>query len=624
MNNKILVSLLLVIALVAGYSLARLTQSPAESTDSLAEPASAEAKPLYWVAPMDPNYRRDKPGKSPMGMDLVPVYAAPGEPDDAITISPAVENSLGVRTEPVRVGPLWRRIEATAYVGLDETLISNISTRTQGWISKLYINAEGERVSRGDLLFELYSPEIVNAQKEYLQARRRGEERLISGSVEKLRALGLVPAEIAALEKSSQVAENIRVVAPQDGVVSALNVREGMYVQPNTIIMSLADLSSVWLQAEVFESQAEWVAAGQAARATLDYLPGQEFNGQVDYVYPVLDPKTRTLQVRLRFENPAELLKPNMYARVSIYGKLHPNALSIAREALIRSKGSNRVVVALGDGRFRVNEVLTGMESGDSVEILAGLDEGDQVVTSAQFLLDSEASLNGGIRRLSANTLPQERQAPESVWASGKVEAVYPDRRRIRITHGPIDALAWPAMTMEFDVLGAANLDSIQANQNIRFSLAQQLAGDYAIIEIGTESERTVINPQQLESIDQADPELIEPETAAELIAGTGIIIEIGLTSRILKLKHEPIGALGWPAMTMNFDVADGIDLAGLEKGQSIRFFLDQAAPGNHIEAIEVLGGPAAVDEMDLQDGSADQDKDGAGREAGHGAADHD
>jgi Cu/Ag efflux protein CusF len=200
------------------------------------------------------------------------------------------------------------------------------------------------------------------------------------------------------------------------------------------------------------------------------------------------------------------------------------------------------------------------------------------------------------------------------------VEAVYPDRRRIRITHGPIDALAWPAMTMEFDVLGATNLDTIQVNQNIRFSLAQQLAGDYAIIELGTESERTVVAPQRLEGIDQPDPNLAEPETAEELVAGTGIIIEIGLTSRILKLKHEPIEAVGWPAMTMNFDVADGIDLAGLEKGQSIRFILSRSAPGNRIEEIEVLGGPAMADEIDLQKGSADQDKDGTG----HGAADHD
>lgn len=618
MISKYLLSL--IAALVLGYTLAQFTRTGGRSSDSPTTQEPADAEPLYWVEPMDPNYRRDKPGKSPMGMDLVPVYATHGEPDDAIAISPTVENNLGVRTEPVRVGPLWRRIEATANVGLDETLISNISTRTQGWISKLYINAEGERVRKSDLLFDLYSPEIVNAQKEYLQARKRGDERLISGSVEKLRALGLVPAEIAALEKSGEVAENIRVVAPQDGVVNALNVREGMYVQPNTVIMSLADLSSVWLQAEVFESQAEWVASGQAAKATLDYLPGQEFNGQVDYVYPVLDPKTRTLQVRLQFDNPAELLMPNMYARVSIYGKLHPNALSIPRDALIRSSGSNRVVLALGEGRFRVNEVLTGMESGDSVEILAGLEEGDRVVTSAQFLLDSEASLNGGIRRLSENAQPQDRQAPESVIASGRVEAVFPDRRRIWIAHGPIDALAWPAMTMEFDVLGVSSLDSIRVNQNIRFSLAQQPAGNYAIIELGTESERTVITPHQLESIDEAAPELTHPETGAETIAGMGIIIEIGLTSRMLKLQHESIEALGWPAMTMNFDVADNVDLSGLEKGQSIRFMLSQSTPGIRIESVEVLGGPAATNESDMREDAADQNKDGDS----HGAADHD
>ncbi len=487
MNKKAGLAILMTLALAGTYWLGMQRNGDASGVDS--NSGSAERKPLYWVAPMDPNFRRDKPGKSPMGMDLLPVYSEPSSDTDAIEISSAVENNLGVRTEAVKVGPLWRRVEATAYVGLDETLISNISTRTQGWISSLSINAEGERVHKNDLLFEIYSPELVNAQKEYLQAKKRGEERLISGSIQKLQALGIADSEIAALEKSGKVSENIRVVAPQDGIVSTLNVREGTYVQPNTTIMSLAGLSSVWLQAEVYESQSEWVAAGQAAKATLDYLPGQEFNGQVDYVYPMLDPKTRTLRVRLRFENPGELLKPNMYARVSVYGKLHPNALSIPREALIRSKDSNRVVISLGEGSFRVHEVLAGMESGDSVEILAGLDEGDQVVTSAQFLLDSEASVNGGIRRLSANTQPQQRSALDSVLASGRVDAVYPERRRIRITHGPIDALAWPAMTMEFDVLGTAALDTIATDQNIRFRLEQQQAGDYAITEIDAEAE---------------------------------------------------------------------------------------------------------------------------------------
>ncbi|NIP19382.1 MAG: HlyD family efflux transporter periplasmic adaptor subunit, partial [Xanthomonadales bacterium] len=243
---------------------------------------------------MDPNYRRDEPGKSPMGMDLVPVYADEASSGDAVTISPSVENNLGVRVQAATMRPLWRRIEATGYVGFDETRITHINLRTQGWIVNLAVDAEGERVTQGDLLFELYSPELVNAQKEFVQAHQRGDARLRRGAQEKLRALGMIQAEIDTLQRSGEASENVKVVAPQDGIIAALGVREGMYVQPNTPIMSLADLSSVWLQAEIFESQAEWVAAGQAAEARLDYMPGSIFSGQVDYVYPVLDPSTRT------------------------------------------------------------------------------------------------------------------------------------------------------------------------------------------------------------------------------------------------------------------------------------------------------------------------------------------
>jgi Cu(I)/Ag(I) efflux system membrane fusion protein len=442
---------------------------------------------LYWVAPMDPDYRRDKPGKSPMGMDLVPVYANSGL-DDSIMISAAVENNLGVRTEEARVRPLWRRVEATGYVGFDETRISHINVRTEGWITRLLVNAEGEQVTKNDLLFELYSPELVNAQKEYLQAVRRNDSRLARGANEKLRALGMVPEEIESMAMAGEVSESIRVVAPQDGVVSFLGVREGMYIQPNTTIMNLADLSSVWLQAEVFESQAEWVAAGQAAEARLNYMPGEVFNGQVDYVYPILDPESRTLRVRLKFDNPGEQLKPNMYAQVSIYGKLHPNALSIPKEALIRAPGTDRVVTSLGKGQFRVHEVMTGVESGNWVEIIAGIDEGDEVVTSAQFLLDSEASLAGSIRRLGAVPDPAERPEIDVVFASGRVDAVDKNRERIRVSHGPIDELGWPSMTMEFRVLPGVDLGRVRVGQEIRFTLKQQHAGEYVIETMRTES----------------------------------------------------------------------------------------------------------------------------------------
>ncbi|MCH8226841.1 MAG: efflux RND transporter periplasmic adaptor subunit [Proteobacteria bacterium] len=400
MKNRITVVLLIIVSLAGGVFIgSRLGDIPLDISGNNEE-TRQEPEILYWVAPMDPSFKSDKPGKSPMDMEMVPVYAQDIGSGDVVTISSTVENNLGVRTATAKRGPLWRRIEATGYVGFDETRISHINIRTKGWITKLLVNAEGDRVLKDQLLFELYSPELVNAQKEYLQALRRGDERLKSGADEKLRALGMIRTEIIKLAHRGSASENIQVVAPQDGVVSFLGVREGMYIQPNTTIMSLADLSSVWLQAEVFESQADWVAAGQAAEARLNYMPGEVFSGQVDYVYPILDPKTRTLRVRLHFDNPGERLKPNMYARVSIYGKLQPNALSIPLEALIRAPYRDRVVVSLGDGKFRVHEVTTGMESGEWVEIIAGIEEGDKIVTSAQFLLDSEASLVGSIRRL--------------------------------------------------------------------------------------------------------------------------------------------------------------------------------------------------------------------------------
>ncbi|MBT8147335.1 MAG: efflux RND transporter periplasmic adaptor subunit [Gammaproteobacteria bacterium] len=440
-----------------------------------------EPEILYWVAPMDPSYRRDEPGKSPMGMDLVPVYAEEGADSDAVHISSNVEQSLGVRTSKAERRSLWRKVEATGYVGFDESLVSQINLRTEGWIERLLVKNEGERVQKGQLLFEIYSPQIVNAQKEYVQAKRRNDAQMVSATEEKLLALGMIQADIRQLAKSSKVTNTIRVIAPQDGTVTSLNVREGMFVRPATEIMSLADLSSVWLQAEVFESQTDWVMESQSAEARLNYMPGEVFSGRVDYVYPVLDHKTRTLQVRLRFDNPEERLKPNMYARVTIFGKSHPGALSIPREAVIRGQDTDRVVVALGDGNYTVHEVMTGIESGGWLEIVAGLEAGDEVVTSAQFLIDSEASLAGSIQRLDTNEMAGNSATSETVFSNGIVDAVDEDARRIRISHGPIEALGWGPMTMEFDVSQSANLENITIGQSIHFSLGQSEVGDYII-----------------------------------------------------------------------------------------------------------------------------------------------
>ena len=491
-------------ALVTGLALGALVLAPklteSAAATAPAEPAGpvesaepAEPEILYWVAPMDPNYRRDGPGKSPMGMDLVPVYAEPETADagdaDSIRIAPEVEHNLGVRTETVALRPLWRRVEATGYVGFDEDLISRLHTRAAGWAENVRVETVGQRVRRGDLLFEFYSPEILNAQKEYLLARQSGQDKLLRAAREKLVALGVVASEIEALERRGTATRTIRVEAPQDGVVTELRAREGMYLKPETEVLSLSDLSHVWMLAEVFESQADWVARGQSAEARLAYLPGEVFSGTVDYVYPVLDPQTRTLRVRLAFDNPGERLKPNMYGAVTIFGKTHVDALTVHRDALIRAADNDRVIVALGGGRYQAREVMTGIESGEWVQVIAGLEAGERVVTSAQFLLDSEASLSGSFRRLDDYAGSREGQGPVNVFGAGIVEQVDRGARWLIIRHGPIDALGWPGMTMKFEATAAVDLARVQAGQNVHFAIEPGPQGVYRVTMIhGVES----------------------------------------------------------------------------------------------------------------------------------------
>lgn len=360
-----------------------------------------EKEVLYWVAPMDPNYQRDKAGKSPMGMDLIPVYADAVSSGNAVIISPEVIQNLGVRTAKAEISKLWRGIDTVGYVDFDESKLSHIHLRTEGWIENLKIRSEGERVKKDDRLFDFYSPALVNAQEEFVQALSVKNKSLITASSERLLALGVSKGQITRLRKNRKVRQYISVFAPQDGVVSTLPVREGMFIKPSMKVMSLADLSSVWLLAEVFERQVNWVTQGDSAEVTLSYLPGRTWQGKVEYIYPSLDPKTRTLKVRLRFDNPEEALKPNMYANVKIFGGAKTEVLVVPMEALIRTGRDERVIVALGEGRFEARDVSAGIESGDWVEIASGLKAGEQVVVSGQFLIDSEASIKASFSRMS-------------------------------------------------------------------------------------------------------------------------------------------------------------------------------------------------------------------------------
>lgn len=443
-----------------------------------------EKEILYWVAPMDANYRRDEPGKSPMGMDLIPFYAGADEDGSTVTISPAVIQNLGVRTAKAELSRLWRGIDTVGYVDYDESKVSHIHLRTEGWIEKLAVKSEGERVNKGDFLFDVYSPKLVNAQEEMLTALTSGNQGLLRATRERLSALGISNNQIKQLEKSRKVKQRISIYAPQDGVVSELPVREGMFVNPSMKVMTLGDLSSVWLLAEVFERQSQWVEVGQMAEVSLSYIPGKTWEGKVEYIYPSLDPKTRTLKVRLRFDNPGEQLKPNMYANVKIFGGAKENTIVIPLEGLIRTGREQRVIIALGDGKFEARKVQPGIESGNYVEILQGVNAGDKIVTSGQFLIDSEASMRASLSRMSEPAAEDKSATPDAekskvdagkkVAGNGVVKMLMSEQRKLKLQHQPIEALGWPAMTMDFAVADGVDISELSVDDVVMFQLEQR------------------------------------------------------------------------------------------------------------------------------------------------------
>jgi len=403
MNNKTLWIILVAAAIVVAFLAGRFF-APDGDSGTAATGDGGEREILYWVAPMDANYRRDAPGKSPMGMDLVPVYADEVDSQPGtVKIDPTVINNLGVRTAEAERGTLPRHIDTVGYVKFDEDTLHHVHTRVDGWIEKLATTATGDPVEKGQLLFELYSPTLVNAQQEFLAALRSSNTVLQQASRERLMALGVTESEVARLEKERTVRQRVRKYARADGVVAHLAVREGIYITPANEVMSIAELDKVWVLAEVFEREAAWVKPGQMAMVELDYLPGKMWHGTVDYVYPELDPKSRTLTVRIRFDNEDEMLRPNMFARVIIHAEATGQVVHVPREAVIRGGSIDRVVVALGEGRYRSRPVTLGIESHDRVAILSGLEAGEEIVVSGQFLIDSESNIEAALARMDSS-----------------------------------------------------------------------------------------------------------------------------------------------------------------------------------------------------------------------------
>jgi len=432
----------------------------------------------YYRHPHKPTVTSKVPKKDEMGMDYIAIYETESDDSSNVFISPRIVQNMGVRTAIADKGTLWRRIETVGYVGFDETKLVHVHLRTNGWIEKLYVKSEGERVKKGDVLFEVYSPTLVNAQEEYLNSLRSKNIRLRRASEDRLIALGISPLTIKQISKTGRVHQNIKIYAQQNGIVSKLNVREGNYVKPSTDILSLADLSSVWLLAEVFERQANWVKVGQSTEMYLSYLPGKVWQGRVEYVYPSLNPKTRTLKVRIRMNNPGERLKPNMFAAVLIFGGATTDVVSIPREALIRTGDEERVIVQVNPGEYAARNVVSGIESGDFVEIKSGISKGDLVVTSAQFLIDSEASLKASLNRMSeaenmdSNNMG-EKSMDKKIIGTGILKKLMPAENKINMAHDPIAALGWPEMVMNFVIAENVSLANLSPEDKIEFTLIE-------------------------------------------------------------------------------------------------------------------------------------------------------
>ena len=433
------------------------------ATDDVSVPhesAAAEEQPAYWVAPMDPNYRRDKPGKSPMGMDLVPVYehskptdaAGPG----AIWISPAVVNNLGVRTAIAELRSLQPTIITVGYVTYDEDQLTHVHPRVEGWVEKLYVKADGDRVEKGQPLYALYSPELVNAQEELVFALNRNNPRLIAAAENRLQALQIDPSVINELRRTQRVERSLTFYSPRSGVIDNLNIREGSFVRPGTTLVSVGTLDDVWVQAEIFESQAPLVEVGLPVTMMLDYLATKQWLGKVDYVYPTLDPSTRTARVRLRFNNPQALLKPNMFAKVAIQTAADPNVLVIPKEAVIRLGDQNRVVLAMGEGRFKSVAVALGRIDDEFAEIRSGLSVGERVVTSAQFLLDSESSKTSDFMRMNHSNMPDTTMDHSSMDQSAMDHST--------MDHSAMDQSVMDHSTMDHSAMDHSSLQSTQTH----------------------------------------------------------------------------------------------------------------------------------------------------------------
>jgi membrane fusion protein, copper/silver efflux system len=442
-------------------------------------------KVLYWHDPMVPGQKFDKPGKSPfMDMQLVPVYEDAGG-QGGVTIDPRMQQSLGVRTAEVKKATLARTVEAVGNVAYNERETAVVQARSNGFVERLHVRAPLDPVRKGQALVDLYVPDWVAAQEEYLSVRRMSGTRmeaLVDGARQRMRLAGMSEQQIAMVESTGKVHARLTIVAPLAGVVAELGAREGMTVMPGAMLFRINGLSTVWVNAEVREAEAAQVRPGTAVEARTPSVPEKAFRGKVSAILPEVNAATRTLKARVELANPGMELKPGMFVTVSLMPVARNEALVVPSEAVIQTGARKVVIVAQGEGKFAPVEVEIGLEADGETEIRKGLEPGQKVVLSGQFLIDSEASLRGALARMGEPQASAPAAPGGAYKTRGKVEAIQADE--VTLSHEPIPALKWPSMTMAFKAPPGGMPKDIEVGDSVEFEFRQGGGGPFEISAI--------------------------------------------------------------------------------------------------------------------------------------------
>lgn len=497
-NSKVILAVAaVVIAGAAGYGLysigmnqgmqmAAPASNAGQSTDAMPQTGEADKKVLYWHDPMVPGHKFDKPGKSPfMDMQLVPMYADGAGDEGTVKISPRVQQNLGIRTAEVTKGTSAQTVETVGSVAYNDRDVALVQARSNGFIEKLYVRAPLDPVRKGQPLAELYVPDWVAAQEEYLTVKRMqgsAGDMLLDGARQRMRLAGMTEGQIRLVESSGKIHPRLTLVSPIAGVVTELTAREGMTVMNGAPLFRINGLATVWVNADVPENLAAGVRPGNAVEARSPALPGVVLKGKVGAILPEINQATRTLKARVELANPGGQLVPGMFATISFTPAATKDVLTVPSEAVIQTGTRSVVIVAEGEGRFAPVDVETGAESGGKTVIRKGLEAGQKIVVSGQFLIDSEASLKGTVTRMSEMPAAEggKPASGQTHRGEGKVESI--DNDEITLSHGPIPSLQWGEMTMGFKPPPDGAPKNIAVGDAVAFEIRAAKDGMFEIV----------------------------------------------------------------------------------------------------------------------------------------------